>query len=168
MAGGAIASGTADPIAGGAAGAPELHVCFRVDRTEYAVPAKHVLVLESYAGATEVPGAPPHVAGIVLVRGRIVPVIDLRALFGLEPRAPALETRMVVVETDGRVVALVADQAREVLKLDRAAIRPPPPLVAERSGGLVRGVARLGERLLLLLDIQKTIGTGGAEDGAER
>ena len=77
------------------ADAPILHVLFKVDDTLYALPADVVLQMESYTGATMVPGAPEFVAGIIQLRGRVVPVVDLRARFGLAPKERTLETRVV-------------------------------------------------------------------------
>lgn len=135
-----------------------LYVVFRVAQSEYAVPAAHVLQLESFSGVTAVPGTLPHVTGIVQVRGRIVPVIDLRLLFG-EPEAEAvLDTRIIVVEVAERTVGLRVDSSREVLKLDEQQLHATPTVVSERSRGFVHGVARMGPRLLMLLDLAKVIG----------
>lgn len=135
-----------------------LHVVFRVDTADYALPASAVLQLESYTGATPVPGVAPFVAGIVQLRGRVVPVIDLRLRFGLPPRPPTLETRVVVGEVGARVVALVADSAREVVRIAPSQEKPPPHLVDNGSDRVVRAVAQLGERTVLLLDLSTLIG----------
>jgi purine-binding chemotaxis protein CheW len=136
----------------------KLHVIFRLAGVEYALPVDAVLQMETYSGATLVPGAPAYVAGIVTVRGLVVPVLDLRARFGL-PRADAtLDTRIIVTESDGRVVALVVDCAREVLKLDVEKHQSAPSVVVERASGFVSAVHALGQRLLLLLDLPKILG----------
>lgn len=135
-----------------------LYVVFRVADAEYAVPAAQVLQLESFSGVTAVPGTLPHVTGIVQVRGRIVPVIDLRLLFG-EPEAQAvLDTRIIVVELNERTVGLRVDSSREVLKLEGEQFHATPSVVSDRSRGFVRGVARVGPRLLMLLNLVKVIG----------
>ncbi|MDB4969439.1 MAG: putative chemotaxis protein CheW [Myxococcales bacterium] len=135
-----------------------LHVVFKVGGTEYAMPADEVLQMESYGGATPVPGAARGVVGIVQVRGRVVPVLDLRARFGLEPIAATLNSRLVVGQDGARSVALLVDSAREVLKLDPEQIEPPPPMMADDSQGFVRAVARMGERLVMLIDFKRVIG----------
>lgn len=135
-----------------------LYVVFRVADAEYAVPAAQVLQLESFSGVTAVPGTLPHVTGIVQVRARIVPVIDLRLLFG-EPEAKAeLDTRIIVVELGGRTVGLRVDSSREVLKLDDEQCHVTPAVITDRSRGFVRGVARVGPRLLMLLNLVKVLG----------
>lgn len=138
--------------------APVLHVVFRVDTAEYAVPASSVLQLETYTGATPVPGVAPYVAGIVQLRGTVVPVIELRARFGLPPRPSALETRVVVVEVGDRAVALVADSAREVLRIRPSQLAAPPRLVDAGEASVIRGVAQLGDRTLLVLDLAALVG----------
>jgi len=135
-----------------------LHVVFKVAGSEYALPAGDVLQMESYSGATPVPGSKAWVAGIMQVRGRIVPVIDLRARFGLPPAAATLDSRVVVGTHGERAVALIVDAAREVIKLDEAQLKPPPEIVSQEARGLVKAVAQVGPRLLMLLDFAKVIG----------
>jgi purine-binding chemotaxis protein CheW len=135
-----------------------LHVVFKVAGAEYAMPAADVLQMESFTEATAVPGAPPFVLGIVQVRGRVVPVISLRARFGLPAGVTNLDSRLVVGHDGSRPVALLVDSAREVVKLDPDTIEPPPAVVAEEAKGFVKAVARLGSRLLMLIDFSRVIG----------
>jgi purine-binding chemotaxis protein CheW len=135
-----------------------LHVVFKVAGAEYAIPASEVLQMESFSGATPVPGAPSHVAGLVQVRGRVVPVVDARARFGLPPVERTLDTRVVVGQLGPRIVGLLVDSAREVLKLTPDQVQPPPQLVAEQAQGFVKAVARVGSRLVMLIDFPRVIG----------
>ncbi len=135
-----------------------LHVVFKVGSAEYAMPAADVLQMESYSGATPVPGAAPFVAGIVQVRGRVVPLLDLRARFGLPAVESTSDRRIVVGQHDGRPVGLLVDSAREVLDIPEEHFRPPPQMVADEAAGLVKAVAQIGPRLLMLLDFAKVIG----------
>ncbi|MEO8900356.1 MAG: chemotaxis protein CheW [Polyangiaceae bacterium] len=141
----------------------KLHVIFSLADTEYALPVDSVLQMESFAKATHVPGVADYVSGIVTVRGRVVPVIDLRVRFGLPMAAVTPDTRIVVTESEGRVVALRVDSAREVLKLDEAQHQPAPSVVSERSSGFVHAVHTLGPRLLLLVDLPKILGENSNE-----
>ncbi|MGD0674809.1 MAG: chemotaxis protein CheW [Polyangiaceae bacterium] len=135
-----------------------LHVVFKVADAEYILAAADVLQMDSYAGATPVPGALPHVAGVVQVRGRVVPIVDLRVRFGLETAEPTLDSRVVVVELHDRTVGLLVDSAREVIKLTPEQIKPPPRMVVEGAHGFVKAVAHIGRRLLMLVDFTKIIG----------
>jgi purine-binding chemotaxis protein CheW len=135
-----------------------LHVTFRVGTAAYAVPATQVLRLESFAGATQVPGAPSYVAGLVQVRGRIVPVVDLRARFGLPPVERTIDHRVIVVQIGTRVAGLLVDSAREVLQLDEATFEDPPEMIGRQSAGFVRALATVAKRLFLLIDVPRIIG----------
>lgn len=135
-----------------------LHVVFTLAGTEYALPVAAVLQMESFSGATLVPGAPGYVAGIVTVRGRVVPVVDLRVRFGLPPAEITLDTRIIVSETGGRVVALRVDSAREVVQLDESGHQPAPSVISDRAQGFVRAVHPVGPRLLLIADLPRILG----------
>jgi purine-binding chemotaxis protein CheW len=136
----------------------KLHVVFVVAGVEYALPVEAVLQMETFDGATAVPGAPAYVAGIVTVRGRVTPVMDLRIRFGLPPSECDMNTRIIVCHSGERVVALRVDAAREVLKLDVEKHQPAPSIVSERSSGFVYAVHSIGTRLLLLIDLPKVLG----------
>ena len=137
-----------------------LHVVFRVGQGEYVESASDVVQMESYAGAVRVPGTLPYVAGLVQVRGRVIPVVDLRARFGLEAIEPTLDSRIVVVRRQDREVGLVADVAREMARLSPEQFHAPPEMVSQQSRGFVDAVAQMGERVLMRLDTDKVIGSG--------
>jgi purine-binding chemotaxis protein CheW len=144
-----------------------LHVLFRVAEGEYALPASEILHMESFAGVTRVPGTRPHVAGLVQIRSRVVPVIDLRVRFGLPAATPTLDSRVMVVQCGERSVGLLAESAREVLGIDPASFRPPPDVVARQAGGFVRAVAQVGSRLIMLMNSRMVIGEEVLDDDHE-
>jgi purine-binding chemotaxis protein CheW len=135
-----------------------LHVVFKVADCEYMLPADTVLQMESFSGVTRVPGAPPFVAGIVQVRGRVVPVVDLRVRFGHTPGEAVLENRIVVGQHGDRTVGLLVDSAREVIKLAREQLKPAPAILSHQAGGFIKGVAQVGPRVIMLVDFPKVIG----------
>lgn len=142
-----------------------LHVIFRVGDSDYALPVQQVLHMESFTEATRVPGAPAWVLGLVQSRGRMVPVIDLRARFG-EPRAaPTLDQRVIVTEHDRRTVGLLVDSAREVAQLSDEQFQDPPELLARQAGGFTKAVGQAGKRLIFELDLTKVIGEDGHDGG---
>ena len=136
----------------------ELHVAFRVGDAEYVIPAVDVLHLESFTEATPVPGAPAFVAGLVQVRGKLVPVVDLRTRFGLPPIERTVDNRVIVVKVGTRTTGLLVDRAREVLKLDSAGFEPPPALIDQQAAGFVKAVTTIANRLLLVVDVPRVIG----------
>jgi purine-binding chemotaxis protein CheW len=135
-----------------------LHIVFSVDKVEYVLPASEVLHMESFTGATRVPGTLPYVAGLVQVRGRVLPVIDLRVRFGLQPREATLDSRILIVQQGTRVVGLLVDSAREILRIDPDALRAPPELIGEQAAGFVTQVAEVGERFVMRVDAKQIIG----------
>ena len=135
-----------------------IHVTFRVGSAEYVVPAAQVLHLESFETATHVPGAPPYVAGLVQVRGRVVPVVDLRKRFGLPATEHELAHRIVVVQVGSRVAGLLVDAAREVIQIDEASFQDAPELVKQQANGFVAGVVTVAGRLFLVADVPRLIG----------
>ncbi len=135
-----------------------LHVTFRVGTADYALPAAAVLHLESFVSATHVPGAPPYVAGLVQVRGRLVPVVDLRKRFGLGPIEHSIDRRVVVVQVGTRVAGLLVDSAREVMQIDEAKFEKPPEMIDQQTAGFVKAVATIAQRMLLLIDVPRVIG----------
>lgn len=142
----------------------DLHVLCKIADVEYVLPAADVLQMESYSGATKVPGAGAQVAGLVQIRGRVVPVLDMRIVFGLTPIERTIDTRVVVMKKGERTVGLLVDSAREVLKIPSADFSPPPPVVSQQTDGLVKAVVQSGNRLLMLIDFTKVIGEE-QEDG---
>jgi purine-binding chemotaxis protein CheW len=136
----------------------DLHVVFSVAGAEYTLPAAAVVQLESYQGATPVPGSASYVVGIIQVRGHVIPVIDLRRLFGQPAGETTLDTRVIVTEQSGRQVGLLVDKSREVLRIDSATVQTTPGLVEESSRGFFAGVIQLGQRLIMLLDLRKVVG----------
>ncbi len=136
----------------------ELYVVFSVAGTEYALPSAVVRQLETFQGATRVPGTAPFVAGIIQIRGQVIPVIDLRKLFGHESVEPTLDTRVIIAEHDVRRVALIVDRSREVLRIDPSTVQTTPSLVEDRARGWFGGLVQLGPRLIMLLDLRKVVG----------
>lgn len=135
-----------------------LHVMFQVGGADYVVSAADVMQMESFTGATEVPGSPPHVAGLVQLRGQVLPVVDVRARFGLPAHDRPPDARMIVVERQQRRVALLVDRARDVIELAADEFHDPPELVAAQAAGFVRSIAQRDHRVLMLVDLEKVIG----------
>lgn len=135
-----------------------LHVMFRVGDADYVLPAADVVQMETFTGATEVPGCAPHVAGVVQIRGRVVPVIDLRTRFGLPRAERTLDSRVIVVAQEGRQVGLLADSARQVLRLSAEDFRAPPDVIRSQSQGFVDSIASTGPNVVMRIDSARVIG----------
>jgi purine-binding chemotaxis protein CheW len=143
----------------GAPAAAHAYILFVVHGTTYALESDRVLHIEMLEHVTPVPNAPSFVEGVVFSRGQVVPVINLRARFGFERTALGLRSRLLVVQHDSRRVGLLADEAREFVRISPSAIRPPHEAVGGLSGNYLEGVAMLGDRIVLILDLREIVET---------
>lgn len=126
-------------------------VVFELGAERYGVDIATVFEIIRYQPITAVPRAPAFVEGIINLRGRIIPVVDLRARLGLTAGAPTKATRIVVAETVGTRVVLIVDGVSEVLMVPGEAIEPTNELVAGADAASLRGIAKLDDRLIILL-----------------
>ena len=133
------------------------YIVFTVAGTTYALPSGEVQHMEMIENITRVPNAPSFVDGVVFSRGQVVPVINLRSRFGFERTKVDLRTRLLVVQADGRRVGLMADEAREFITIPDEAIRPPHDAIGGLSGNYLDGVATLGDRIVLMLNIREVV-----------
>ncbi len=136
----------------------ETYILFAVAGTTYAAPSARVRHIEMVDEVTAVPNAPPHVEGVVFSRGQVVPVINLRVRFGFERSRRDIRARLLVVESGGRSVGLLADEAREFIAIPDSAIQPPNTSMTGLSGTCIKGIATLGDRIVLTLDVDDVIG----------
>ncbi|MBE3587700.1 MAG: chemotaxis protein CheW [Thermoanaerobacteraceae bacterium] len=127
-------------------------VVFRLKEQTYGVDIGHVMEIIRAADITAIPGAPSFVEGVINLRGRVIPVIDLARRLGLAPTTVADHTRIVIVEVGGATAGMMVDGVSEVLRLSRESIQPPPAMVAGVSAAYLQGIALVGERLIILLD----------------
>ena len=141
------------------AAASQTYILFTVAGTTYAARSQQVLHVEMLEHVTPVPNAPPFVEGVVFSRGQVVPVINLRARFGFDRAGVDLRTRLLVVQQDGRRLGLMADDAREFITIADSAVHPPNEAIGGMSGNYVEGIATLGERIILVLDIREVVET---------
>jgi chemotaxis signal transduction protein len=142
-----------------AAAAAQTYILFGVAGTTYAIKSHEVLHIEMLEHVTPVPNAPPFVEGVVFSRGQVVPVINLRARFGFERAAATLRSRLLVVQHGSRRVGLLADESREFIRISDASIRPPQEAIAGLSGNYLDGVATLGQRIVLVLNVREIVET---------
>ena len=121
--------------------------------TTYALRSDDIEQLEMVGQLTPVPNSPSFVDGLTSVRGRVIPVVSLRARFGFERAPMDLRTRLVIIRSSGRSVGLIVDSAREFASIPEGAIQAPPDGLSEMTSRYLRGMAHIGERLVLVLDV---------------
>ena len=132
-------------------------VSFVIEGEEFGIDILQVQEIIRPMQITRVPNAPAFVEGVINLRGKIVPVIDLRKRFGLRARARDKDTRIVVVELVENVVGFMMDAVREVIRVDPSVIEPPPDLAIGIDAQYIKGVAKLEDRLLILLELEEVL-----------
>ncbi|MEM9883120.1 MAG: chemotaxis protein CheW [Planctomycetota bacterium] len=132
-------------------------VSFEIGDEEYAIPILAVQEINRLMPITRVPHGPPAVQGVINLRGRIIPVIDMRQRFGLDSARDDSDARIVVVEVGaaGRVIGFTVDRVHEVLRLSPDIVDPAPTAGAAIDADYIRGVGKLEDRLLILLDLDR-------------
>lgn len=150
---------TPSPSAGGS----EPFILFDLAGATYGVRSREIQQLEMIGSITPVPNAPAFVDGVVSVRGQVIPVVNLRSRFGF-PRVPFdVRSRLLVVRREGRTVGFAVDSAREFAAISADAIQPPPDGISGLNGRYLEGLAHLGERLVLILDMTDLFSPDAAE-----
>lgn len=113
---------------------------------------------------TQVPGSPDFVEGIINIRGRVIPVIDLRTRFGLSAVGFTEASRIMIIETGGTTVGMIVDAVAEVLKFSSASVMPPPSMLEGAGSTYVRGIVLDGDRLVILININGILKDTEIED----
>ncbi|MBV8034851.1 chemotaxis protein CheW [Roseateles sp.] len=126
---------------------------FRIGAEEYGLDILRVQEIRSYEPPTRVANAPAFVKGVVNLRGIIVPILDLRLRLG-QPGEVNAFTVVIVLNLTGRVVGIVVDSVSDVLELGADKIKPRPEVPAALDARFITGLGKLGERMLILLDIE--------------
>lgn len=143
--------------------ADDQFVTLGIDREVFAVPVETVVEILDMRNLFRVPDAPPHMAGLIDVRGRAVPVIDLRVKLGLPTASVTETTRIMVLEIQLNqrqlVLGLIADRVFEVAPLDRAQMEPPPDIGTRWRTEYIRGIGRRGDSFVIVFDLVRLFGS---------
>ncbi len=132
-------------------------VVFQLAAELYGVEISRVHEIIRLQSVTRVPRAPAFVEGVINLRGKVIPVVDLRRRFGLPTAEHTRASRIVVVEIGDQVVGVVVDGVSEVLRVNGATVEPPSPVVAGIDSEYIHGIAKLPERLVILLDLDRVL-----------
>ncbi len=139
-------------------------VSFGLGKEEYGVNIMIVQEIILMGRITQVPEVPAYLLGVINLRGNVIPIVNLRKRFGLPEREADDETRIVVVNLEGRTVGIVVDRVNEVLRISKDQISSSPPSISSLGQEYILGLARLDTRLLILLDMDRIL--GASEDHA--
>jgi len=139
----------------------DLHIVgFRVGTETFGVPIKCVHEIVRVPDITSVPDSPEFVEGVINLRGKIVSVVDLRKRFGETKIDPHKKNRVIVVESEGKLVGLIVDAASEVLRIPNVDIEPPPTVLQNTESSYVTGVGKFQNRLIILVDLKRVLQRG--------
>lgn len=135
-------------------------VSFKLGSEEYGVDIAQVQEINRMVSITHVPRAPKFMEGVINLRGQLIPIIDLRTRFEMARAEHTKNTRIVVTEIGAKRVGMVVDSVSEVLRLDTGAIEPAPEMIAAAGTEYIRGVGKIEDRLIILLDLARIISSG--------
>jgi purine-binding chemotaxis protein CheW len=133
-------------------------VSFKIGNEEFGVNILQVQEINRPTQITHVPNIPDFIEGVINLRGKIVPVVNLRKKFGLGEKEYDKNTRVIVVELNNKIVGFIVDSVSEVLRISKKVVEPPPELISSGiDSEYITGIAKLDDRLLILLDLEKVL-----------
>jgi purine-binding chemotaxis protein CheW len=132
-------------------------VTFALGSEEYGVDIAQVQEINRMVTITHVPRAPQFMEGVINLRGQLIPIIDLRTRFGMDRSERTKNTRIVVTEIGSKRIGMVVDSVSEVLRIPVEQIEDAPDLVAGADTEYIRGVGKMGDRLIIMLDLGRVI-----------
>jgi purine-binding chemotaxis protein CheW len=132
-------------------------ITFRLDGEEFGLPLETVREVIRVGDITRVPQSPPHIRGVTNLRGRILPVVEIRSRLGLAPLVPRSTARIIVAEVRGRVLGLLVDSVAQVQKVPADRVVATPDEVKSSHADYLTGVVQLYDRLLILLDLPRAL-----------
>lgn len=132
-------------------------VSFKLGNEEFGIDILVVQEINRMLEITKVPKSPDYVEGVINLRGRVIPIINLRKRFALPERERDKATRIVVVNINNRIIGMIVDAVSEVLRLPVNTIEPTPPMVCGIESEYIKGVGKIDNKLLILLDLSKLL-----------
>lgn len=132
-------------------------VIFDLANEQYGVDIASVYEIIRPQDITRVPQTPQYVEGVINLRGQVIPVIDLRRRMGLPAEGRGRSSRIVVVKIDDQTIGMSVDGVSEVLRIPPAVIEPPSPIVTGVDSDYLRGIAKMEDKLIILLSLEKVV-----------
>lgn len=135
------------------------YLTFKLEDEVYATDISQVREVLEYSRVTKVPRTPDYMRGVINLRGRVVPVLDLKLRFGMSRTEQTVNTCVVIVEVnlegDAMVIGALADSVQEVIELDPSVIEPPPKIGTRLDTDFIRGMGKKDEEFIIILDIDR-------------
>ena len=142
-------------------------VVFDLAAEAYGVDISTVREIIRMQTITRMPRTPDYVEGVINLRGKVTPVVDLRKRFGLDEGEESVAKRIIVVDTGERSMGFVVDGVSEVLRIPSASVEPPSSVVMGVDSNYMVGIVKLPDRLISLLDLERVMDSSGAAAAAE-
>lgn len=130
-------------------------VSFVLGNEEFGVDILYVQEIIRTLQVTKVPNSPEYVEGVINLRGRVIPIIDLRSRFGMGKKEPDKNTRIVVIEVDKKILGFIVDAVKEVIRIPKEITEAPPEITTGVNSEYIKSVGKLDDRLLILIDLEK-------------
>lgn len=147
-------------------GQGEQYVSFTLDDEVYGISIDQVQEILGFQGFTPIPDQPPYMPGVLDLRGAVVPAVDLRLRFGKEAREYDRYTVIMIVSHRNRTLGLIVDAVSDVISISDEDLQPSPNVGRQGRETFIQGMARLGEKFLVLLDVDRIV-SGEELDRAE-
>ena len=132
-------------------------VVFDLSTESYGVDIGAVREIIRLQDITKVPRTPEFVEGVINLRGKVIPVVDLRKRFGLPAGEESKENRIVVVDIGAQDIGVIVDAVTEVLRIDTGSVEPPSSVITTADSEYLLGIAKLDSRLIILLDLEQVL-----------
>ncbi len=138
-------------------------VSFKIGEEEFGVDILFVREINRMVEITRVPKSPEYVEGVINLRGKVIPIVSLRKRMGMPEKELDKDTRIVVVELEDQLIGFVVDAVSEVLRISRNITEPPPETASGVDAEYITGIAKMDERLLILLNLNRLLSFGERE-----
>ncbi|ART76366.1 chemotaxis protein CheW [Sutcliffiella horikoshii] len=139
-------------------------IVFELQKEEYAIPVQQVRSIEKLLPITRVPNVPPHIKGVINLRGVITPIVDLRARFDIEEKRKTDASRIIITVVDEHEVGFIVDAANDVVDITEDQIEPAPEVVGSLENKYVQGVVKIDKRLFVCLDLNEILQLDQSKD----
>lgn len=133
------------------------YLTFVLNREEYGIEIKHVIEIIGIQNITSVPDMPSYIKGVINLRGKVIPVMDVRMRFSISEQAYNERTCIIVITVNEQLVGLIVDEVSEVLDIPKSSVEPPPKVSRGAGNKFVHGMGKVGDAVKILLNADKLL-----------
>lgn len=130
---------------------------FQLGEEEYGLAIYHVTEVVGLQRITAIPDMPNYIKGVINLRGQVIPVMEVRIRFQMQPRPYDDRTCVIVVNIQDTTIGLVVDEVREVMDIPADQIEPPPKISLKSSSKFIKGLGKVGDNVTIILDVQRLL-----------